>query len=179
MSYFQKSHVMRKILLVFMLICLFWGVCSCGISHSWSTQSYTVDSAKSMFNTNKTDFDNVAQIVLSSDDFWKNENGHNGYAAEIFCDDTIGMYKKDFTSQEWDVINNFTKNTQPLSITRYVDGVICISYGDADNRNDHIDFYYNVNDPNYYGQMRIYFGQIDENWYMAYGTSIPSFPSFN
>ena len=177
----KKSHTVRTVLFIVIPICLFVGLCVFGISKfivmycEFQTKSYTVDGAKSMFNANKEDFDKVAQIILNSDTFWQNEVGtEDATEAQMFCNQyMIGRYKNDFTAQEWTVISNFLKNTQPGEIIRNSNGVIEIWYGAADENVLKFVFYYNVENTayglQYYSQMSAHFEKIDENWYVGYG----------
>ena len=130
--------------------------------------SYKVDDLKSLFQENRDDFQEIAQIFLDNDEFW--EKGKiDRHSVCVNCYDESP--KQYFSSENWEKVSQFFKNTKPTGITRYQYDIICFDYNDENLTGRRLSFYYCIDPKNvdlsYHAGKYEEFTKMGDGWYFG------------
>jgi hypothetical protein len=138
---------------------------------------YTEEDAMNMYNDNKDEFGDIAQIILANDLFFENEyyressegaTSNSVAAIPFYSNET----KKYFSQEEWHEISEFFNNTEPYEIARYENSVIVFDYLDKNNRTIYISFFHFGNYTDFIYRTQFYSNVLNlgNDWYFAYGS---------
>lgn len=139
---------------------------------------YSEEELLTMFETDRADFQQVAQILLDTPEFWEKGKRQEGDLHPWVSDKTIGL----FAEEDQAVLENFIQQTRPYSISLNYRKTVSIVYINADQTDGYTFMYFPAETEAAQYDLESWikttenryeiFRELGENWFF-YGSLLP------